>query len=108
MAENVTVSDVVNIRIFLYDGTTKITGASPELFITRGSDGKFWDGAAWVAASSSVTMTAVTPTGNEHSDGVYEYDFTTLPTVEYYDWSVTQTLGARDLVHRGRIKAWAA
>lgn len=108
MAENVTVSDTVNIRVFAYDGTAKITGLSPALFITRASDGKFWNGSAWVAAAASVVMTAVTPTGNPHTDGVYEYDFATLSTVESYDWSSTITLGARDLVHRGRIKAWAA
>ncbi len=108
MAENVTVSDVVNIRIFLYDGTTKITGESPALFITRQSDGWFWTGAVWQSGSASVTMTAVTPTGNDHTDGTYEYDLTTLGTVESYDWSVTHTLGVRDLVHRGRVKAWSA
>ncbi len=108
MAENVTVSDTVNIRIFLYDGTTKITGESPVLFITRISDGKFWTGAVWQSGSASVTMTAVTPTGNDHTDGVYEYDFTTGASAESYDWSVTHTLGVRDLVHRGRIKAWLA
>lgn len=108
MAENVTVSDVANIRIFAYDGTTKVTGLSPALFITRLSDGKFWTGAVWQSGSASVTMTAVTPTGNDHTDGVYEYDFTTLPTVNSYDWSSTITLGARDLVHRGRLKAWSA
>lgn len=108
MAENVTVSDVVNIRIFLYDGTDVITGESPALFITRASDGKFWTGAIWQSGSASVTMTAVNPTGNAHTDGVYEYDFTTLSSVESYDWSVTHLLGARSLVHRGRVKAWAA
>ncbi len=108
MAENVTVSDVTNIRIFAYDGTAKITGLSPALFITRLSDGKFWTGAIWQNAAASVTMTAVTPTSNDHNDGVYEHDFATLPTVESYDWSVTITLGVRDLVHRGRIKAWDA
>lgn len=99
--------DTANIRVFLYNGTNVITGESPVLFITRVSDGKFWTGAAWQSAAASVVMTAVTPTGNDHTDGVYEHDFVTGGSEESYDWSMTHALGVRNLVHRGRIKAWS-
>lgn len=106
MGENVKVSTTLVIRVFLYDGTAAITGETPALYIERLSDGNFWNGAAWQGTPITVTMTAVTPTGNDHTDGVYEYSFTTESTEQEYDWSVTHTIGARELHHRGRIRTF--
>lgn len=107
-SENVKSGEPVEIRIFLYDGTAPLTGLSPVLAIERLSDNKFWDGAAWQVAYSTVPLVELTPS-NVHNDGVYAYAFQTAaaPAEEVYDWSnVVSVAFSRQFFTRGRIRTY--
>jgi len=102
--EHVSVGSTVNIRIFLFNGATALTGRSVSVSIERVSDGMFWDGVDFDPGSyTAVAMTE--KTGNIHYEGIYEYNFA-IPAADgedHYDWSVKFTEGGWLTYFKGRI-----
>jgi hypothetical protein len=100
--ELIKIGDTAKIRVLLFDGVYALTGKSPEVYIEKLSDGKYWNGAAWQVGAVGLAMTEKTDGANPHYEGVYEYDFTPLAADnDVYDWSVT----FEDTRFRGRISS---
>ena len=104
MNEHVSVGSTVNIRIFLFNGVTALTGRTVSVSIERASDGTFWDGVDFDPGSyTAVAMTE--KTGNVHYEGMYEYNFA-IPAADgedHYDWSVKFVEGGWLTYFKGRI-----
>lgn len=102
---SVPVGSTANIRIFLFNGATALTGKTVNLSIERLSDAKFFDGTDFdPGAYTTVLMTE--KTGNVHFEGVYEYDFA-IPAADgpqSYDWSMKFTEGGFTTYFKGRIQ----